>query len=125
MCLVLGGFIFSVKTAARKRIVSSFEVNNSRLEASDITVPLSGENNEPYSFKIDLSSDGYAGKERAMNAVINAQVWHRRLDRLNKRSLELMNKTLNIGVGLYFLCADCNVYAVGKSYQLPHPKPAN
>ena len=72
MCLVLGGFIFSVKTAARKRIVSNFKVNNSSLKASDITVPPDGENHELYSFKIVLSSDGYAEKERAIYVVTNA-----------------------------------------------------
>ena len=52
-------------------------------------MPLRGENNDIYSFKLDLSADGYAGKELAMNAVTNAQVRQRRLGHLNKRSLEL------------------------------------
>ena len=88
----IGGNIFSVKTAARMVIVSIFDVNRPRLEVGDITVPFPGEINNLYSFKLDLSVDGYAGKELATNAVTNAQVWHRRLGRLNKRSLEPMNR---------------------------------
>ena len=70
----IGRNFFSVKTAAGKGIVSIFDVNKPRLEAGDITVPLRGEDDDIYSFKLDLSADGYAGKELAMNAVANAQV---------------------------------------------------
>ena len=59
---------FLVKTAARKGIISIFDVNKLRLEAGDITVPLRGEDDDLYSFNLDLSADGYAGKELAMNA---------------------------------------------------------
>ena len=68
----IGRNLFSVKTAARTGIVSIFDVNNPRLEAAEITVPLRGEDNSLYSFKLDLSVDGYAGKELVMNAILIA-----------------------------------------------------
>ena len=64
----IGRNLFSVKTAAKKGIVSIFDVNNPRLEASD-TVPFHGEDDGLYSFKLDLSADGYVGKKLAINAV--------------------------------------------------------
>ena len=106
--------IFSLKTAARKGIVSIFDVNKPRLEAWDITVPFRGENDDLYSFKLHLSADGYAGKELAINAVTNAQVWHRRLGHLNTRSLELMSRKNGNGVAFTSFFADCDACAVGK-----------
>ena len=70
----IGRNIYSIKTAARKGIVSTFDVNKPGLEAGNIAVPLRGESDDLYSFKLDLSADGYAGKGLAMNAVTNAQV---------------------------------------------------
>ena len=75
----IGRNLFLVKTAARKGVVSIFDANKPRLEASDITVPLRGE----IDVSTPSSADGYAGKELAMNAVANAQAWHRRLGHLN------------------------------------------
>ena len=87
-------------------------------------MPLRGENGQLYFF--NLNADGYAGKELAVNAITNAQVWHRRLGHLNKRSLELMNENNGNGVAFDGSVADCDVCAaVGKSHQLAHPKKAN
>ena len=87
--------------------------------------PLGEENDNLYSFKPNLSADEYARNELAMDAVANAQVWHRRLGHLNKRSLELLNRENGNGVAFDGSIADCNVCAVGKrSHQLPHPKKA-
>ena len=93
----IGRSLFSVKTALRKSITSSFDVNKPWLEAGDITVPLRGENSD-LSFKLNLSADGYAGKELVINAVTNAQVWHRRLDHLNKRRPGRMHRKSGHGV---------------------------
>ena len=60
-----------------------------------------------------------------MNAVTNAQVWHRWLSHINKRSLELVNRKNGNGVAFDGSIADCDVCAVGKSHQLAHPKKAN
>ena len=65
---------FLAKTAATEGIASTFDVNQPRLEAGDVAVPLRGENDDLYSCKLDLSADGYAEKDLAMNAVAKARV---------------------------------------------------
>ena len=59
-----------------------------------------------------------------MNAATNAQVWHRRLGRLNKRSVELMNRKDGNGFAFEGSIADLDVDTVGKCHQLAHPKTA-
>ena len=49
------------------------DVNNPRVEAADTTVPLRGDDDGLCSFQLNLSADGYAGKELAMNTVASAQ----------------------------------------------------
>ena len=102
-----------------------FDVNRPRPAAGGITMIFRLENDNLYSFKSDLNADGYAAKGLAMNAVTNAQVWHRRLGDLNKRSPELMMRNNGKGVAFDGSIAACDVCAVGKSHQLAHPKRAN
>ena len=51
-----------------------------------------------------------------MNAVTNAQMWHRRLGHLNKRRLELLNRKSSNGVAFDGSIADCDVCTVGKNH---------
>ena len=63
----------------------------------------------------DLSADSHGGKELvAMNAMTNAQRWHRRLGHLNKRSLELIQRRDGNGVAFDGSINHCDVCAVGK-----------
>ena len=73
---------------------------------------------------LDLSADGYGATELAMNAVANAELWHRRLGHLNKRTLDFMQRRDSNGITFDGTLADCDVCAVGKSHQLAHPKKA-
>ena len=75
----IGRNLFSVMTAAKKGIVTIFDYENPMLERFNVTVPLWSESGDPYSFVLDLSADRYGAKDLAMNAVANAQEWHRRL----------------------------------------------
>ena len=59
-----------------------------------------------------------------MNAMANAQLWHRRLGHLNKRSLEHMQRRDGNGVAFDGSIDHCDVCAVGKSHQLAHAKKA-
>ena len=63
---------------------------------------------------LGLSTDAYGATELAMNAVSNAQLWHRLLGHLNRRSLELMQRHDGNGITFDGTIADCNVCAVGK-----------
>ena len=103
-----------MKTATRNGIVSIFDRENPRLEAFGVILPLREEQGDLYSFLLDLSADAYGATELAMNAVSNAQLWRRRLDHLNRRSLELMQRNDRNGITFDGTIADCNVCAVGK-----------
>ena len=120
-----GRNLFYVKSATKKGVVSIFDFANSRLKLSSITVPLRAEDDDLYSLVFDLSADSNGGKELAINAVTNPQLWHRRLGHLNKRSLELMQRHDDNGVAFDGSIDNCDVFAVVKSRQLAaHAKKA-
>ena len=77
-----------------------------------------------YSFGLDLSADAYGAAELAMNAVSNAQLWHRWLGHLNRRSVELVQRHDGKGITFDGTIADCDVCAVRKGQQLAHSKKA-
>ena len=79
-----------MKTATRNGIASTFDCESPRLEDFGVTLTLRGEQDGLYSFVFDLSADAYGATELVMNAMSNAQLWHRRLGHLNRRSFELM-----------------------------------
>ena len=116
--------LFSVKTATRNGIIFIFDCENPQLEAFGVALPLRGEQDYLYSFVPDLSADAYGATKLAMNAVSNAHLWHRRLDHLKRKSLELMQWHNGNGITFDGTIADCNVCAVGKGQQLAHPKKA-
>ena len=115
--------LFSVKSATKKDVVSIFDLDNPRLESSGITVPLR-EDDDLYSLVFYLSAESRRGKELAMNAMANAQLWHRRLGHLDKKSLELMQRRDGNGVAFDGSINHCDVCAVGESHHLAHPKKA-
>ena len=61
----------------------------------------------------------------AMNTVSNAQLWHRWLGQLNRRSLELMQWYDGYGITFDGTIVDCDVRAAGKGQHLAHPKKAH
>ena len=61
-----------MKVATRKGIVSILARENPRLEAFGVTLPLREEQEDLYSFVLDLSVDANGATELAMNAVSNA-----------------------------------------------------
>ena len=101
--------------AAKKGIATIFDYKNPRLEGFNVTVPLRSESGDLYSFVLDLSADRYGAKELAMNAVANAQVWHRRLGHLRAQSLDILRKQDGTGIAFEGAVSDCDVCAVGKA----------
>ena len=85
-----GPNLFSVKSVTKKGVVSIFDIDKPRLEISGITIPLRAEHDDLDSLVFDLSADSRGGKELAMHVMTNAQLWHRRLGHLSKKSLKLM-----------------------------------
>ena len=120
----IGRNLFSVKSATKKGVVSIFDFDNPRLELSGITIPLRAEDDALSSLMFDLSVDSHKGKDLAMNAMVNAQLWHRRLGHLNKRSLELIQRRDGNGVAFDGSIDHCDVCIVGQSHQLAHLKNA-
>ena len=88
-------------------------------------MPLLGESSDRYSFVLDLSTDRYGAKELTMNAVANAQVWHRWLDHLHTQSLDILRKRDGSGITFERAVSDCNVCAVAKAHHLSPPETAN
>ena len=50
-----------------------------------------------------------------MNAVANAQLWHRRLGHLHAQSLDILRKQDGTGITFERAVSDCDVCAVGKA----------
>ena len=120
----LGRNLFSVKQASRKGVVSIFDKYNPRLKANNFTLPLQELENDLYFFSLDLVS-GSSAPELAMQAAATATLWHRRMEHLNRKSLDLLKKVNNNGVSFDGTVPDCEVCAVGKSRQRAHPKTAD
>ena len=120
----IGRYLFSVKSTTKKGVVSIFDFDNPRLELSGITVPLRAEDDDLYSFMFDSGADRHRGKELAINAMTNAQLWHRRLGHLIKISLELMQRRDGNEVAFDGSIDHFDVCAEGKGHQLAHPRKA-
>ena len=88
-------------------------------------MPLWSESDDLYSFLLDLSVNGYDAKEIAIEAVANAQVWHRRLGHLRAQSPNILLKRDGTGITFKRDVLDFDVCTVGKAQQLSHPKRAN
>ena len=117
--------LFSVKSATKKGVVFIFNFDNLRLELSGITVPVRAGDDDLYSLVFDLSADSHGGKELAMNAMTNTQLWHRLLGHLNNRSLELMQRSDGNGVAFDGSIDHCDVCAVGKVTSWLTPRRSN
>ena len=60
-----------------------------------------------------------------MNAIANAQVWHRWLGHLHVQSLDILRKRNGTGKAFKGAVSDCDVCAVKRAQQFAHPKTAN
>ena len=69
----------------------------------NVTVPLRSGSGDFYSVVLDLRPDRGGTKELAMNAVANAQVWHRRLGHLHVQSLDIVRKRYGTGITFEWL----------------------
>ena len=88
-------------------------------------MPLRSEIGDRYSFVLDLSADQYGANELAMNAVVNAQIWHRWLGHLHAQSLDILRNRGGTGIKFEVAVSDCGVGAEGEAQQFSHPKIVN
>ena len=117
----IGRSLFSVPSATEQGATTIFALEESRIETNDFTIPLqqAGRRRDLYTFNIELG-----GVDLALHAEIDADQWHLRMGHINARSLEL-NKTDANGVSFSGGVSPCDVCAIGKSIQLPHPNKSN
>ena len=126
-CLVVPSLsqnLFSVKQAARNGVTHMLDIDNPRLEANNFTLLLQELGCGLYSFSLDLT-DKICTQELVMQATAKATRWHRRLENLNHKCLDVVRKLDNNGVSFERSMPDCDVCVVGKSPQLNLPKTAN
>ena len=72
-------------------------MTNPRLETHNHTFPLQELGHVLYFFSLDLAGSSN-GPQLAMQAAANANLWHRQLGHLNRKSLSLLKNLDNNGV---------------------------
>ena len=77
---------------------------------------------ELYSFKLILT-DGDSAAGVALRAE-SANLWHRGVENINGRYLDVLRRVPGNGVEFMGELQSCDVCALGKSSQTPHPKHA-
>ena len=108
------------KAVASKGIASILDIKRPRLEGHGIITLLRIRGNELYSFVLELNADVYSATELVINTATNAQLWHRRLGHLNKRTLKSMQRRDCNGIPFDGTASSCDVCAVGENRQLAH-----
>ena len=117
----LGRHLFSPVVALEMGVATIFDSTQPRLEMGDVIVPLKRLGNDTTLCSVSLELD--SPPNTAMRAE-SADLWHRRLGHINSRSLDVLRKIDNNGVDYTGTLKACDVCAIGKSSQRPHPKKA-
>lgn len=116
LCLVmpgLGHHVVSVKPATRNGVESIFDTDNPRLEANGFTLPLQELGSDLKFFSLDLT-DGRGASELAIQATADATLRHRRLEHVNRKSLDLLKKRENSGASFDGTLPAFDVCALGR-----------
>ena len=79
------------------------------------------------SFKVGLEASDSGAKISpttaiALTARVSADTWHRQLEKMNPRSIELLHKTENNGVDYTGKVSGCAIFLPSKSRQETQPK---
>ena len=85
----LGRHLFSPLVLSRMGVVTIFDSLQPRLEMGDVTVPMKRLDNDTVLYSVSLEFDNLTNT--AMRAE-SADLWHRRLDHINSRSLDVLRK---------------------------------
>ena len=78
-----------------------------------------------YTFRMNLSDDAEQQPVVVMHVRASANLWHRRLGHVGTKSLDVLRKMEGSGVSFDGTPPPCDVCALGKSKQQPHPKTAS
>lgn len=128
----LGSNLFSVCTAMQKGLAVVFHPAKPRLENMDGTLILpmdmvgvdEATRKILCTFDVELGgSSGHGSSGLALRAE-SAEIWHRRMGHINRRSMDVLRKQPDNGVDYVGEIQGCPPCVVGKSEQQAHPKQA-
>ena len=132
----LGTNLFSVTAAMQKGVATLIDPANLRLESGDVVSRMQACRVDDATVKIICSIEvklggGAGGQmvlERAPDGLAlkseSAKLWHRRMKRINRKSLDVLTKEPASGVDYTGTLKNCSTCPLGKSVQHPYPKQA-
>eukprot|EP00903_Cladosiphon_okamuranus_P005795 g5742.t1 len=131
----LGTNLFSVTAAMQQGVATLFHPTNPGLESGDVVIPMQtlgmDDTTGKVMYSIDVKLGCGAGDQFLRNApadrafkATSADLWHRRMGHLNRRSLEVLKKDPVRGIEFTGDVQPCGTCPLGKSAQQPHPKQA-
>lgn len=98
-------------------------MDSPRLQANIFPLPFHEMASDLYFFSLDFT-DGNGAHELAMQVAADATLWHRRLGRLNRKSLGFLRKQDGNVVSFDGTAPDCNFCATGRgTYGLTTRRP--
>ena len=132
----LGTNLFSVTTAMQKGVATLFHPANARLESGDVVIPMQTCGVDDATGKlmcsIEVKLGGGAGGQVVLGQAPgglalkseSAELWHRRMGHINRKSLDVLRKEPASGVDHTGDLKSCSTCPLGKSAQQPHLKQA-
>ena len=132
----LGTNLFSVSEAMLKGVATIFHPENPRLESEKVKVPMQNLGvaaaTGKLMYTIRLKLGGGTGGQQVPGCAPaglalrteTADLWHRRMGHLNRKSMDVLRRQLENGVDYAGDVQDCGPCPLGKSAQQPHPKQA-
>lgn len=115
----IGPNVFSVPSAPEQGATTIFEVEGTRIETTDFTIPLQQVEGRRDLFMINIK---LGGVDLGLDAEVNESQWHRCMDHINSRSLDLLSKTDANGVQFGRGVSPGDVFTTGNSIRQPRPK---
>ena len=131
----LGTNLFSVTAALSNGVASLFYPDKPRLESGSTVVPMkiqgvddTGKITCSITIKLGAENGGRQTPRDAPDGlalrVETADLWHRRMARINAKSLDVLRRQADNGIDYLGDVQDCSACPLGKSSQQPHPKHA-
>ena len=133
----LGRSIFPPTPKLKNGVRFVLEIGNPHLTIGGIIIPLKQDPRDQGMCSLDIMfqrnpQDELLGKSEGVShddlpgvvcaATADADIWHRRLEHMNPRSMELLRRKEGNGVEYTGTVSDCDICALSKSRQPAHPK---
>ena len=120
----------------QKGVATLFHPANPRLESGDVVIPMqtcgvddaTGKLMCSIEVRLGVGAGGQIVLGRAPKGLVfkseSAELWHRRMEHINHKSLDVLRKEPASGVDYTGDLKNCSTCTLGKSAQQPHPKQA-